>query len=136
MDPNQRQFILGAVGRGGGHLCAGIPVMQTFYQQMRGIAKFRKWYEDMEDTGFGRMAAAMQRTTGMAPWERPLVPVITQEARLSFYLAFGVSPATQEAIEESGFSFLTDLPQTEHRFVGVPSKQALMTTTAISLFFQ
>ncbi len=83
---------LRAVGDAGISLCKGIPVLESFYRlyQRSGIAyndsfikqvfKNTSYFTNVRDLAF-------------------LSDIITQEARLSFYYAFGVTPDQQVCIE-------------------------------------
>lgn len=82
---------LGAVGEGGLSLTGGIPVMQEFYcclEQQSGGLRLRN--DPTMDTGWWHLTRGMARKYSN----------ITPEARVSFYLAFNVTPDAQVAIEE------------------------------------
>lgn len=121
-DPRMYGPMMSTVGLGGGHLSTGIPVMQSFYEAMRTQgAKFgglpRKWKttppDDILESGFGRMMRDAQRHTKRAMLHDPLVEPISVDARLSFELAFGITPHTQMVLER-GWSFNTpDMPERE-----------------------
>lgn len=102
---DQIGYQLGAVGQCGGHMAVGIPILQSFYASMRAAGKYRRVYEAIAETGFGRMAATMQRSTGLSL--DALVPLrdITPRSRYSFWLAFGVFPEQQELMEIHEFDF-------------------------------
>jgi hypothetical protein len=81
---------LAAVGLGGLSLTSGMPVWQSFYRAfVRGSSGARP-KDDDQHTGFKMLASRLD------PIERP----VTQEARYSFWLAFGVTPDAQMALEE------------------------------------
>lgn len=80
-----------AVGECGGALCAGIPVMQSFYQMLRRHGKIGKvdkhpWM----DSGFMMLRGDMALR----------VDDITPDARHSFWKAFKILPDMQVALEE------------------------------------
>lgn len=78
---------LGAVGKCGLALTSGIPVLQAFYTGLIGRGTNR-----VEHSGTG-MAYLAQ---GLVATPRP----ISEEARLSFYKAFGITPWAQVALED------------------------------------
>jgi hypothetical protein len=80
-----------AIGQGGLSLTGGIPVCQNFYL---GLIRASEGATAMvndptQDTGFYILARGMERH-----YSTP-----TPEARVSFYIAFGILPDEQEAIE-------------------------------------
>lgn len=94
--PHLTSKMLSAVGQGGGHLCVGIPVMQSFYKGMRlEEVDISQWDQD---SGFRRMAMGV-----VERYKRKYTNVperaISCDARVSFYNAFGVDPDTQRALE-------------------------------------
>lgn len=79
-----------AVGMAGMSLTGGIPVQQEFYAAMMRGAKGTALKGDLTlETGFMRFARGMDRS-----YREP-----TPEARVSYWLAFGVTPDQQEALE-------------------------------------
>lgn len=78
-----------AVGECGLALSTGVPVYQAFYSYLRGLAEPLSLSEEVG---------------GMFFWKGnldPKVAPVTDQARFSFYLAFGVLPEHQIAIEQS-----------------------------------
>ena len=81
------------VGQGGLALCSGIPVMQDFYQYLR------RGRENCKS----RMSNALCFETGMMMLARGMdvkVDKIFDSTRYSFYLAFGITPDMQVAMEK------------------------------------
>lgn len=78
---------LGAVGQCGSALTRGIPFWESYYARM-GVATRSHALEKVVDSGFGYMSKGMHSTA-----------VITAESRYSFWLAFGILPDAQEAME-------------------------------------
>jgi len=78
-----------AVGMGGMALTNGVPVAHSLYSQMveQGIAGHTRDDPWLADSGFMRLHSS-----------RPAQP-ITPEARVSFWLAFGITPDAQVAFE-------------------------------------
>lgn len=79
-----------SIGLCGISLTGGVPVQQSFYCAMRRGAGDGKLDDPTMETGFARMARGMSRE----------VQAITAESRLSYWLAFGVSPDEQVALEK------------------------------------
>lgn len=80
---------LNGVGHCGGAACAGVPVMQSFYDRLRmGGRSFNKQF--VEQTGMSFMVRDMFVTC---------TPV-SQSTRFSFWLAFGIDPDQQLALEQ------------------------------------
>ncbi len=82
---------LGAVGECGLALCAGVPVMQSFY------AAYLRSGEAP-----GKLADAMQMQSGLRMMRGELVSravEITDEARLGVFVAWGITPDEQIALE-------------------------------------
>ncbi len=77
------------VGLAGLSLTGGVPVQQSFYMAMRRGAGSATMTDTTLETGFMRFARGMQRTVG------PISP----DSRYSYWLAFGVTPDEQEALE-------------------------------------
>lgn len=89
---NEQQFRkwCGAIGACGMSLTGGIPIFQSFYGcLLRGAGGEAMGAHPALDTGFARLAAGMDRVQGE----------ISQDARFSFWLGFGITPAQQVAIE-------------------------------------
>ncbi len=81
---------LGAVGEGGLSLTGGIPIMQEFYCCLeRASAGLRLRNDPTMDTGWWHLTRGMARKYS----------IVTQEARVSFYLAFGITPDMQVLVE-------------------------------------
>lgn len=78
-----------AVGLCGLSLTGGIPVQQDFYAAMARDSGARALEDPTMETGMAMLARGMSRT---------LSPP-TPEARYSYWLAFGVTPDQQEALE-------------------------------------
>ena len=79
-----------AVGEGGMALAGCVPVYREFYRKLEALdARPLKGFRALEDSGFMRMAAGMDRREE-----------ITDECRASFYMAFGISPDEQIAMED------------------------------------
>nr|WKV33302.1 MAG: RNA-dependent RNA polymerase [Riboviria sp.] len=116
-DPRQIPFQLAAVGQCGGHLCAGIPILQAFYSSMREQGHYRKVYHELAETGFGRMAIGLQRRIGMSVDAKVRDRAVTPRARFSFWLAYGVTPEQQRIMESVQFDFSHST--TEH----IPTEQ-------------
>ncbi len=76
------------VAQGGYAIADGVPVLRAFYGYLDGRVSVRSHMHD--DTGMRRMAR------GMMDRNRD----ITEDTRWSFYLAFGIDPSAQLAIEE------------------------------------
>jgi hypothetical protein len=79
------------IGHAGVALCAGIPVMQRFYERLRdvGVGSFGE-HNVLTDTGWYYLKLGLESKT------RP----ISEQSRVSFYDAFGVVPSDQIAAEE------------------------------------
>jgi hypothetical protein len=91
MTTKQYREWLQAVGDCGISLNGGIPMMQNFYRMLQTGQRRTKFTKTGEfiTNGIGYHARKMHREF------RPVCP----EARLSFYLAFGITPDLQEALE-------------------------------------
>lgn len=97
-----------AVGDAGTALCGGVPVLDAFYQMYQRSGKVvERWRNTYEVRGFEYMAANMHRRG------KPILP----ETRLSYYVAFGLLPDEQEALERHFASMhiqrVTPSPPTE-----------------------
>ena len=78
-----------AIAACGQSLTSGVPVWESFYNAL-GEAPAPDWAEErIWDTGMGYMAKGVETAQ------------ITERGRYSFYLAFGMTPDWQVAIEES-----------------------------------
>jgi hypothetical protein len=100
-----------AVGQGGMSLTGGIPVWQNFYARLIQISDGAKALEDPTlMTGMKIMGRGMYR--------RYVQP--TPEARLSFWLAFRISPEEQLCLEEYYDSMLFSLDGKSPRFAILP----------------
>lgn len=81
-----------SVGECGMSLSGGVPILQEYYKAMMGVSKQRMnikndvWFSD---SGFARLAASGNRRETH----------ICEDARWSFYRAFGVTPEAQLAVE-------------------------------------
>lgn len=87
---------LHAVSSCGMAVASGIPILQTLYEwgQRNGVRNPRyKHAEELRDTGLYRAAMAE------GGWRR--ARPVKWEARVSFHRAFGITPAMQEAIEQT-----------------------------------
>jgi len=72
-------------------ICPGIPMMQSFYQMLgRGVVA-KKVDKDKSMSGMRYMALGLE----------PKVVPVTDEARLSFYRAFGYTPEQQISMEDA-----------------------------------
>jgi len=82
---------LGAVGEGGVSLTGGIPILQSFYCCFERASRGLRLKDDpTQETGWWHLTRGMARK----------VSTVKDVTRYSFYLAFGVVPDMQEAIEE------------------------------------
>ncbi len=77
-----------AIGICGAELTSGVPVWQEFYKKLRGRTNRVGGVERIYDCGMGSMARGVKQVEG-----------ISAETRFSFYLAFGVLPDAQIALE-------------------------------------
>lgn len=100
-DVRSLPHLLGVVGTGGAHLTKGIPVLSKFYDTFplgtKRPRKARLALESFKETGFGRMTSGM--VDGAMWCKRPAYTDPTDEARISFYKAFKVSPSDQVLLE-------------------------------------
>lgn len=83
---------MSAVGECGLALCAGVPIMQSFYQ-----AYLR------EGTAPGKLVNAMQMNSGLRMMRGDLASKsapVTDDARLSVFVAWGITPDEQVVLEE------------------------------------
>jgi len=82
--------LLTAIGECGMSLCGGLPVLQGFYSTMIRSGRGRRLGKHPAlETGFARLATGMSRSYG----------AVHPRTRYSFWLAFGISPDVQEAVE-------------------------------------
>jgi len=79
---------LGAVGKAGLSLSGGVPILQAFYQRLLALG---------EDGILQDGSGLMYLTRGMRSEPHP----VSEEARISFFKAFGVMPWVQREIEDS-----------------------------------
>jgi len=87
---SMRYGLLTSVGECGLSLCGGLPVLQAFYLAMlrNGRGKRLGKHPALE-SGFARLATGMSRKVGL----------IHPQTRYSFWLAFGITPDVQAAVE-------------------------------------
>lgn len=106
--PSAARKWLGAVGECGLSLTAGIPVFQEMYK-----AYIRHGEASDIKASVGWECGMTHMARGLHPKEGP----VSDDARYSFYVAFGVTPDEQEALEEyyRSWSFSAVV---EHREVG------------------
>lgn len=107
-DPNYRIKVLRATGLCELVLNLGVPVLQAFaVAVLRNVGR----PSDIEYASDGLQARARRefKALGVEPWELRPRP-ITEVARSSFEIAFGLSPADQIHLEErlAGWTFETD----------------------------
>jgi len=90
--PNQYKAWLGDVSKCGASLSKGVPVMQAFYECLHRHANGKHGANNtnFKQSGFYFMSRGL--TSGTAP--------VSDAARFSFWLAYGVYPAEQIALEE------------------------------------
>lgn len=88
---NDHEYLswLAGVAQCGLAACSGVPVMQAFYESLSATSRVPVEQRLVEDTGMRRL------TERMSVVHRE----VTEEARYSFWLAFGVSPDDQRAME-------------------------------------
>jgi len=87
---NIKKMWLAAVGEGGMALTSGMPVVQSYYQMFKRNSQGAKVLKDITlDGGFFRLSKGMSST-----FREP-----TPQTRLSFWLAFGINPVQQYALE-------------------------------------
>lgn len=102
---------LAAVGLGGLSLTRGLPVLQSFYNMFVRASDGRKALTDPTlEGGFFRLSQGMQLTDS----------TIVAESRLSFWLAFGITPEEQTTLEEYYDRYLMDVGDERHRFTTLP----------------
>jgi len=89
---NQEEFDAwaAAIGGCGLALTKGVPFWESFYRNLLGGRSGKAWADDrVRDSGMGYMVGDMNIE------DMPM----TEEARYSFYLAFGMLPDEQVALE-------------------------------------
>lgn len=77
-----------AIGKCGLSLCRGVPFWESFYSRFVGVSN-EGVYDRLTDSGLGFMAKGMSSNA-----------VVTEESRYSFWLAFGMLPDQQIALEQ------------------------------------
>lgn len=82
---------LGAVGECGLAMSGGIPVMQAYYEAFRRHGLVGAELSVVKETGMAFLARGLHRE----------VTKPTDDARISFFLAFGILPSQQEALERA-----------------------------------
>lgn len=102
---------LAAVGEGGQSLSSGIPVMQEFYTCLKRNSGGAKALSDPTlEGGFQRLSAGMNyKYTKISP-----------ETRYSFWLAFGITPSEQVALEDYYIGILFTSGSIRDRFEHLP----------------
>lgn len=102
---------LGAVGECGLSLTSGIPVFQEMYK-----AYIRNGEKSDITNSVGWQCGMTYMAKGLHPKEAP----VSEDARYSFYVAFGVTPDEQEALEEyyRSWQFAAQVEQREVMTVG------------------
>lgn len=101
LDLLQAKQHLAAVGVCGGVISSGVPVLQRFYQVLResGTGDGARTLTSDEYYGYGFTRMAMMTDPDL----KVNINAITPETRVSYWRAFGIKPAEQEALE-AGFS--------------------------------
>lgn len=96
--PDQARERIAAIGHCGMAVAAGVPCLQSIYTRMASVGLAT--VDESVGYGFRMMSKGLSKD-----------PVtITDEARLSFWLAFGVTPTAQEAFE----AWMPQLDVVEH----------------------
>lgn len=90
--------VLEATGEGGMHLYADIPVLASYYRMLRGSRKLSKRAKQFMHTSKDWLRHLGTKATASSG-------EITEEARLSFYKAFGMTPCHQIMLEERFSTF-------------------------------
>jgi len=88
-DEGQFETWRSAIGICGGELTSGVPVWEKFYKNLLGESKRVGGVERVYDCGMGSMARGVKQVSS-----------ISAETRYSFYLAFGILPDAQIALED------------------------------------
>jgi hypothetical protein len=79
------------VGKGGMALCAGVPVLYSFYEKLAGLGNGTFGaHPNLHGTGFSYLSARLDTTRVH----------ISPDARISFWEAFGMSPEYQKSVEK------------------------------------
>lgn len=100
-----------AVGKGGLSLTAGLPVWQSFYRRFVRLSRGATPLSDPTlEGGFWRLSRGMERVES-AP---------TDAARYSFWLAFDISPAEQECLENYYDNLDISFVESINRFAVIP----------------
>lgn len=112
---NEKQWCdaRGSIANCGLALCRGIPVMQSFYLFL-GQGLDLSMVERKEDSGMGRLAHGLSAG----------IDGVTEEARFSYYVAFGVEPYKQWCLEQL-YSALRLAWQRPHEFKHSPSSNLI-----------
>jgi hypothetical protein len=93
----------GAVGQCGLAIAGGLPIFDSFYSKLASIGiESRVATDTAMDSGFLRMARGMRRGHMR----------VEDEVRVSFFLAFGINPSQQMAIEEAIDQWEIHVPET------------------------
>jgi hypothetical protein len=102
---------LGAVGECGLSLTSGIPVFQEMYKAYR-----RHGLDSDIKHSVGWECGMTHMAKGLHPKETP----ISDDARYSFYVAFGITPDEQEALEEyyKDWTFVSSVEDREVQTIG------------------
>lgn len=107
-----------AIGQCGLSLTSGVPVWEAFYRRLAAGRDRREWAEErVGDSGMGYMAKGV------------VAAVITPETRYSFWLAFGLLPDEQEALEED----MPSVHYSEPRPMTFAEVDSIQTATALCL---
>jgi len=110
-NPKIFKMWMAAVGQGGMSLTGGVPIWQDFYAKLIEISEGAKALEDPTlNTGMKIMGRGMYHT-----YVEP-----TDESRLSFYKAYGISPAEQLSMEEYYRNYTYSSEGESSRFVTLP----------------
>jgi hypothetical protein len=98
-----RQHLM-AVGVCGGVISCGVPVLQSFYSMLRrhGLGDARRLLMSDEYGHFGFTFMAYSTSSQLSFEISPVLP----EARVSFWMAFGITPDQQRSLEQH-FSSIT-----------------------------
>lgn len=115
--PASARAWLNAVGECGLSLCSGVPVMQAFYEShiRAGVGRKTRKPQGFGDgeSGFERMSLGLRRGPS----------AVTAETRVSFWLAFGITPDVQ-CVLESGYHAARG-PEFDRRRIEVDSLNKL-----------
>lgn len=110
-NPKIFKMWMSAVGQGGMSLTGGIPVWQNFYRALHKASEGAKMLEDPSMmTGMKLQSIGMSRTFSN----------VTDESRLSFYLAFDITPEAQIALERYYDEVTISSTGSSPRFVPLP----------------